>query len=193
MSNIEKECMKREQKLFSPAELLGIMFEAMSSLPRMKKGKISQTFKERLMLAVTEVNGCPMCSYFHVEQALKSGLNDEQIKKLLVGSLDHVPDEEVKALLFAQHYAEKRGKPDKGIYEGFKEDYKESHKEIMAAIRIIMFGNCLGIPFGSLKERLKGQKSDSRSNLAYELMVVFMFVFLTLPVFLLSIFAMPFK
>ncbi len=110
MADIEKKWMQRRQKLFSFPDIIRTMFLAMSSIPRGRSKKISFDFKERLMLAVTEVNGCPMCSYFHVEQALKSGMDDSQIKNLLSGSLENVPDEEVKAILFAQHYAEKKGK-----------------------------------------------------------------------------------
>lgn len=193
MADIEKKWMQRRQKLFSFPDIIRTMFLAMSSIPRGRSKKISFDFKERLMLAVTEVNGCPMCSYFHVEQALKSGMDDSQIKNLLSGSLENVPDEEVKAILFAQHYAEKRGRPDKELSDKLKEDYKDNHREILAAIRMIMFGNCLGIPFGSLKARLKGEESDMRSGLTYELMVVLVFIFLSPIVFVASIFAMPFR
>ncbi|HOO25610.1 MAG TPA: carboxymuconolactone decarboxylase family protein [Clostridiales bacterium] len=193
MSDIEKKWMKRRQKLFSFPDIIRTMYLAMSSILRERSKKISFDFKERLMLAVTEVNGCPMCSYFHVEQALKSGMDDSQIKDLLSGSLENVPDEEVKALLFAQHYAEKRGRPEKELVCKLKEDYKDNYREILASIRLIMFGNCLGIPFGSLKARIKGEETDMRSSLAYELMVVFVFVFLSPIVFIASIFAMPFR
>jgi AhpD family alkylhydroperoxidase len=36
------------------------------------KRLISPAFRERLMLAVTAVNGCRYCSYFHTRQALKN-------------------------------------------------------------------------------------------------------------------------
>ncbi len=47
------------------------------------KRLISHGFRERLMLAVTAVNGCRYCSYFHARQALKSGLTPEEISRLL--------------------------------------------------------------------------------------------------------------
>lgn len=87
----------------------------------------------------------------------------------------------------------KRGRPDKELSDKLKEDYKDNHREILAAIRMIMFGNCLGIPFGSLKARLKGEESDMRSGLTYELMVVLVFISLSPIVFVASIFAMPFR
>ncbi len=46
---------------------------------------ISPAFRERLMLAVTAVNGCRYCSYFHTGEALKSGLSQEEISRLLSG------------------------------------------------------------------------------------------------------------
>ena len=47
------------------------------------KGLISPAFRERLMLAVTAVDGCRYCSYFHAKQALKSGITPEEISQLL--------------------------------------------------------------------------------------------------------------
>ena len=51
-------------------------------------------FKERTMLAVTEVNGCIMCSYVHTKLSLKAGLSNEDIKEILAGDLDGIPANE---------------------------------------------------------------------------------------------------
>jgi AhpD family alkylhydroperoxidase len=55
------------------------------------KGLLSPVFRERLMLAVTAVNGCRYCSYFHAKQALKSGITQEEINQLLSGTVDNCP------------------------------------------------------------------------------------------------------
>ena len=47
------------------------------------EGLISPDFRERLMLAVTAVNGCRYCSYAHTRAALKGGLSREEISGLL--------------------------------------------------------------------------------------------------------------
>ena len=65
------------------------------------KGLIPPTFRERLMLAVTAVDGCRYCSYFHARQALRSGLNPEEISRLLSGDADNCPEEEAVAVIYA--------------------------------------------------------------------------------------------
>ena len=70
-------------------------------------------FRERLMLAVTAVNGCRYCSYFHARQALRAGVPDEQLQSLLLGDLPQgAPSAELPALCYAQHWAEQDGLPD---------------------------------------------------------------------------------
>ncbi|WP_256205872.1 carboxymuconolactone decarboxylase family protein [Carnobacterium iners] len=39
---------------------------------------------ERIMLAVTQVNGCSVCSYTHTKMALEVGMKSEKIKNILV-------------------------------------------------------------------------------------------------------------
>jgi len=67
--------------------------------------RISKAFAERIMLAVSAVNGCRYCSYGHVRSALKYGVSSEEVDLLLRGEVGHVASDEVPALLFAQHYA----------------------------------------------------------------------------------------
>jgi len=76
------------------------------------KELISPAFRERLMLAVTAVNGCRYCSYFHAKQALKSGLTPSEIGQLLSGDVTYCPEEQAIALIYAQHWAEYDAHPD---------------------------------------------------------------------------------
>ena len=66
-----------------------------------KRVKLDKDFFERIMLAVTQVNGCPYCSYFHAQMALRSGMSNEEIKKLLQGEFVDAPEEQLVALMFA--------------------------------------------------------------------------------------------
>ncbi len=43
--------------------------------------ELDQKFVERLMLRVTEVNDCALCSYAHSKRALESGMTSEEIQK----------------------------------------------------------------------------------------------------------------
>ena len=111
----------------------------------MRDGKISSAFRERIMLAVTEVNGCRYCQYAHAKMALEAGLSEGEIKSLSSGSFHNCPDEEVPALLYAQHWAEKNGQPDLDTRQKVLDTYDERIVESMElAMRMIRMGNLLG-------------------------------------------------
>lgn len=134
-----------------------------------KKGLLSEHFVERLQLAVTEVNGCAACSYAHTSMALKMGMDAQEISSLLSGEADQIKPEEAKAILFAQHFAENRGKPDTEILETITKEYgNEKVKVILAACRIMLVGNIYGLPFSAFQSRRKGKKYKN-SSLFFEL------------------------
>lgn len=145
-------------------------FRTMRSLGRARKeGDLDKNFMERMMLAVTEVNGCPLCSYAHTKMALESGMSLEEIQNLLAGTMDAIPSDELAAILFAQHYAETRGNPSEGSWQRIVDIYGlTTASGILGSIRTIMLGNAIGIPFGSLMDRVRG-KPDPNSDLSYEL------------------------
>jgi AhpD family alkylhydroperoxidase len=39
----------------------------------LKTGLVTPTLRDKIMLAVTEVNGCRYCSYMHAKNAIKTG------------------------------------------------------------------------------------------------------------------------
>ncbi|MBN1777020.1 MAG: carboxymuconolactone decarboxylase family protein [Clostridiales bacterium] len=165
--------------LFSLAEIYKITYQAIRTAPHMargeKRGLTTVELRERLMMAVTEVNGCAMCSWYHTRVALSTGMAEDEIRRMLSGELKDVPDGEITAVLFAQHYADTRGKPDRAAWEKLCERYgKPATLAMLGAIRGIMLGNALGIPSGSLLGRLgvKRFPVDRRSSLGYEIAVL---------------------
>ncbi len=46
---------------------------------------IPAAFRERLMMVVTEVNGCRYCSYMHARLALSAGASQEELRQTVVG------------------------------------------------------------------------------------------------------------
>ncbi len=60
-------------------------------------GAIDRAFQERLMLTVTEANGCRYCAYAHAKMALTAGLTREDIAALAAGDLSGAPQEQVPA------------------------------------------------------------------------------------------------
>lgn len=117
---------------------------------------IDDDFRERLMMAITSVNGCRYCSFYHSKKALKSGISSEELSSLLDGTLEDSPDEEKIALLYAQNWAHNDGEADQDFKEKLVETYGNKKSEaINLAIRSIQFGNLLGNTFDYLLYRIK--------------------------------------
>jgi len=168
------------RKLYSIGESYKIMYKGIRTIGALKKAKsedlMDSKFIERIMLAVTEVNSCPMCSYAHTKAALEAGIDHEEIKNMMDGIIDNIPDNEIEGVLFAQHYADKRGKPSKESWHKVVAVYGKTKAEgILACTRMIMMGNAYGIPLGSFMHRFKG-KPDERSGLIYEIGMLLTFV-----------------
>ena len=144
---------------------------------------ISKVFSESVSLAVTQVNGCKLCSYAHAKNALKAGMTEEEVEFLLSGGFDNAPKEQLEALLFAQHYAETKGNPDPEIKQKLFDIYgEEKTKDIMSRILIITLSNLHGNTMEAFKLRLKG-KGVENSSFWQELAVIFNF-FKIMPVIL---------
>ena len=106
---------------------------------------VSYAFRERLMLAVTAVNGCRYCSYYHTKEALKAGLPEDELQKLLAGVVDDAPAEELPALLYAQHWAETDGESETAVRQKLEETYGPARAEaIDTVLHMIRTGNLLG-------------------------------------------------
>ncbi len=134
-----------------------------------KKGLVDKQFIERMQLAVTEVNGCAACSYKHTQMALQQGMSNEEISSFLNGSDTFFRTEEVKGIMFAQHFADLRGKPEKDAFESIVKEYGEEKADIiLSAVQMMIAGNMYGIPFSAFLSRLQG-KPYKKSTLFYEL------------------------
>jgi len=128
-----------------------------------------EQFTERIMLAVTEVNGCALCAYGHTRFALDAGLTGDEVRELLGGVAAGVPDDELAAIAFAQHYADTEGHPDLVAWRTLVDDYGQDRAlATLGAIRMIMWGNAVGIPWSALLSRLRGAPYP-RSSLGYEI------------------------
>jgi len=118
--------------------------------------RLAHAFSERIMLAVTQVNGCRYCSYAHARLALQAGIRDVELRELLNGAFDHAPEDELVALLFAQHYAEQVDRYDAAAWQHLQATYGvDAAREILVHIRLISFANLYGNTFDALLERLK--------------------------------------
>lgn len=137
------------------------------------KKRLDKQFQNKILLAVTQVNGCRYCSYLHTKHALESGMSEEEIKSLLAGEVGDVNNDETIALMFAQHYAETQANPDKESVQKLFEKYGEQKaSDIISVIQVIMVGNIHGISLDLLQGRLKG-KSDPDSSFWNEFTTTF--------------------
>jgi AhpD family alkylhydroperoxidase len=111
----------------------------------MRGDVIAPAFRERLMLAVTQVNQCRYCSYAHAREALSEGIPQNEIEALGNGMFEQSPPEEVPALLYAQHWAEANGKPEASARARVVAQYGAHAVEMMdLALRMIRSGNLMG-------------------------------------------------
>jgi AhpD family alkylhydroperoxidase len=166
-----------DSRIFTSIEFYRHLPGSMRAMPVMararRKGLISKAFVEKIMLAVTQVNGCRYCSWFHTRVALKEGVPKSEIHTLLGGEFEGADEDEMLALLYAQHYADTGGKPEEEHRRKLFETYgREKARGIEASIKAITVGNIYGIAFDGLMRRLKG-KEIKGSKLQNELGIVF--------------------
>ena len=174
---------KHMKRLYDVKSFTRFLNDALTHLDDMRsasKNGVDRQFGERIMLAVTEVNGCRYCNYFHARQALEAGVSSSEVDQLLSGEIAAAPEEQQVAMLFAQHYAESAGYPDPEALEKLQDTYgSETARGIIAYIRMIMIGNVYGNAFDALRHRLIG-KPAAGSTLGQELGVL-LSVVVTMP------------
>lgn len=111
----------------------------------MKGELVSHAFRSRLMLAVTAVNGCRYCAYYHAKEAIKAGVPDAEMRNLLHGVAEDAPADELPAILYAQHWAESDGKPEPETRQEISKIYDaERMQAIETTLKMISIGNLLG-------------------------------------------------
>ena len=112
----------------------------------MSSPKVGPAFRERLMLAVTEVNLCRYCRTFHVGQAKQVGISSEEIAVYLKGTIpDEVPEEQKLAVCYARHWAETDADPDLDFIDQVRETYGEQGFQVIGIVlSMIRMANLLG-------------------------------------------------
>lgn len=183
------------KRKFSIFEYIPIVFKASYSFIMMRllkrKKLIDKKFKERIMLAITEVNGCSLCSYMHTKLALKTGMTIEEIKQILAGELSDVPDEQVLAVLFAKDFAFNKEKIDKEFFNKLVSEYGYVKTNLIVYIsNFITMTNAMGISLDLLKSTLTF-KHVKGSNILNEILIPLLTLVLFPTFLILSIFIAP--
>lgn len=112
----------------------------------MRSDALPPDFRERLMLAVTEVNQCRYCRTFHVGQARQAGISQEEITQYLKGTIpEEIPEHQKLAVCYARHWAETDANPDPDFKTQMQDVYgEELTGAIDIALRMIRMGNLMG-------------------------------------------------
>lgn len=173
------------KKIYTHHEFYRATYEAVRSIKYLilarRKKLLSPEFIERIMLAVTEVNGCEVCSYAHTKMALEQGMSAKEINDILSGETGSIPEDEVVGVLFGQHYADQRGKPTVESWQRLVDQYGEANAQcVLAAVRIMNAANIHGIALSAMRSRLKG-KPVSKTGLLYEVSII-LAIFIYLPI-----------
>ncbi len=188
--------MMKHKRQFNIFQQIPIIYKASLSFLFLKlfkkKNGMNFKLKERIMLAITEVNGCTMCSYVHVKLATKAGISDKDIKEILAGELEGIPKEDALAVLFAKNYADNKEEVDQAFYQKLIDNYgKRKARAILGVAHVITMTNGMGISLDLLKKTFTF-KHVKGSNVLNELLVP-LFTMILFPVFLvLNILVVPF-
>ncbi|MFW6263265.1 MAG: carboxymuconolactone decarboxylase family protein [Thermotogota bacterium] len=146
-------------KGFNVIQFYKIMDKAFESMPDFKyarhNGMMDESLQTKIMLAVTEVNGCEMCRVFHTQHAKKIGLEQADINQISSGMVISF-DDATEAMLFGKRYAENEGHYSDEDWDCLVKTYGEKKAlGILGVIRMIMMGNAMGIAAGNFWNRLK--------------------------------------
>ena len=160
---------------FNVIQFYTIMDKAFESMPDFKyarhNGLMDDVLQTKIMLAVTEVNGCEMCRVYHTQHAKKIGLEEEDVNQISSGIVINL-DDATEAMMFARRYAENDGTYTDENWEHLVKYYGEKKAlGILGVTRMIMMGNAMGIAAGNFWSRLKFQPVKG-SLLGNELLIM---------------------
>jgi AhpD family alkylhydroperoxidase len=127
------------------ADALWIVARAPRAIGVARGRRVAPDLRERLMLAVTEVNGCRYCSWVHTRAALAAGVSDQEVRELVGGEIGAAPEAERPALIYAQHWASTDARPEPEPRGRVVEIYGErTVQDYELAMRLIRVGNLWG-------------------------------------------------
>ena len=144
-----------------------LLYRTITNMKNMgKTSGLSKEFMERIMLAVTSVNDCRYCTYYHTKIALESGCSDDEISEILGGDFSCADQDELPALAFAQHFAESHEQPSrKALKQLIKVYGVEKSQQIITACRMITMGNLFGNTLDAYINRFHGILPEKGSPL----------------------------
>ena len=119
------------------------MLRNTTHLTRVYRGGLPPALRERLMVAAAAVYGCRFCSWLHTREALRIGVNKEELDRLTGGIIEGCPEEYSIAVLYAQHWADSNAHPSPEAVHRLEETYGIEKAKmvnvVLRPIRLILF------------------------------------------------------
>ena len=129
----------------------------------------------------------------HTNIALKAGMKEDEIKNILSGSYDAIPNNELLSILYAQDYASNKETMNKPYVAKLIEAYGVRRtRMIKNVISIITMTTSMGIAIGKLKATFTG-KHVKGSNIFSELFIPLSTMILFPFIVLLGLVVSPFR
>jgi AhpD family alkylhydroperoxidase len=130
---------------------LFFMLRNTARLTRLYRGGLPPALRERLMVAAAAVYGCRFCSWLHTREALRIGVDKEELARLVEGVTEGCPEEYSIAVLYAQHWAESNAHPDLEAVHRLEETYGREKADlvnvVLRPIRLVLFAEDLWSSF----------------------------------------------
>jgi AhpD family alkylhydroperoxidase len=134
-------------------------------LIRVYRGALPPALRERLMVAAAAVYGCRFCSWLHTREALRVGVDKEELARLVGGVMEGCPEEYSIAVLYAQHWAESNAHPDPEAVHRLEKTYGREKANlvnvVLRPIRSILFAEDL---WGSFLYRISFGRRGNRKD-----------------------------
>ena len=123
----------------------------------------------KILLVTDAMNDCQYCTWLDAKLAMKEGANKEDILQIIQLAFHaDAAEQELPALLFAQHVSESNGNPDPEMTARLVETYGEkTAADIQLAIRAVTFGNLYFNTWEAALSRFGGKPAPN-SNPVFE-------------------------
>ncbi len=129
--------------------------------------RIDRSFASKIMLAVTTVNGCRYCKWFHTNMLLGRGVDREEIKRIVSLQINEgINAYELTGITYAGHFARTDRNPDPEMTQQLFDYYgDEKANDILLFIELVFFSNLVGNTFDAFVDRFRGNRAEGSSFL----------------------------
>lgn len=166
-----------QKRFYTPVafgrDALGLLLHSPELFSALVAGRVSRSSAEKIMLAVTQANGCRYCSYVHTISARRAGVSGLELKRLTSGESEGFSEEEAPALAFARYYARTAGRPGAGALQELRRRYgPQIARDVLSYVRLIYFANLSGNAVDAFLSRLQGRPAPGSNPLSELLLFV---------------------